>query len=525
MKVMSNKMSTSIYTQKVSILDKIEGPEKLINRGTFLQPPVMWWQNDVTQLNENNLNKMSMGIKNVQDEFNYTSIGLEEILSDIVKNNAGWRSAECPSGEIFNDYEKNRVIGEYAAAFGHLTTAGKIYTNGQEETRSGFAAFAAGEGTFATSDWQFVIGKWNLLDEADNNQGKNYAFIIGNGTSDTSRSNAFTVDWNGAGVFSDKLTVKGSTNLGTDGRNTHTLNGTVYLKNKVIAESTLTVKDVTTLAALTVTGNATFDKTLTVKDKITSKEDVVIHVNEGSDISLTAVNEALDYSNLSVSADDVQTVPNAIKHVKSSIIGTAELDTENLGSITVPNLSAPTIYGVAQFSLSLVKNLLTAYILDSDGDEDDETLSAIDKLIEISDWIKNDQAGAAKMIEDIESLAATKLDTSVFSEFKTNNYDVLESTINDNKDKWDAASKICESVSEDALQGIIADGERITQNSKQISDLQEQLNGIQNQLSALSDYAALRTQVESISNTLSLLITHGTEDPDGDINTTYYIKY
>lgn len=522
-------MSTSIYTQKVSILDKIEGPEKLINRGTFLQPPVMWWQNDVTQLNENNLNKMSMGIKNVQDEFNYTSIGLEEILSDIVKNNAGWRSAECPSGEIFNDYENNRVMGEYAAAFGCSTTAGKIYTNGQEETRWGKAAFAAGEGTFATSDCQFVIGKWNILDESNNEAGNEYAFIIGNGESDTSRSNAFTVDWKGAGEFSNKLTVKGSTKLGTDGRNTHTFNGTVSLEHNVTAKSDLTVNNSTTLNTLTVNGDAKFNTTLTVEDTITSKKDVVINVTEGSNISLTAVNGALDYSNLSVSAGDTQTVPNAIKHVKASIIGTADLDTEDLGSVTVPNLSAPTIYGVAQFSLSLVKNLLTAYILDSDNDEDENTnteaLSAIDKLIEISDWIKNDQAGAAKMIEDIESLAATKLDTSVFNEFKTKNYDVLESTVNDNKDKWDAASKICESVSEDALQGIIADGERITQNSNQISSLQQQLNGIQDQLNALSDYAALKTQVEDISNSLKLLITHGTDDPNGDVNTTYYIKY
>ena len=36
------------------------------------------------------------------------------------------------------------------------------------------------------------MGKYNIKDSFSD-----YAFIIGNGTSDTSRSNAFAVDWNG----------------------------------------------------------------------------------------------------------------------------------------------------------------------------------------------------------------------------------------------------------------------------------------------------------------------------------------
>ena len=36
------------------------------------------------------------------------------------------------------------------------------------------------------------MGKYNIVDSADT-----YALIIGNGTSDTNRSNAVTIDWNG----------------------------------------------------------------------------------------------------------------------------------------------------------------------------------------------------------------------------------------------------------------------------------------------------------------------------------------
>lgn len=48
------------------------------------------------------------------------------------------------------------------------------------------------EGTLASSNYQTAIGKYNIEDT--NNA---YAFIIGNGASEDSRSNALTVDWDG----------------------------------------------------------------------------------------------------------------------------------------------------------------------------------------------------------------------------------------------------------------------------------------------------------------------------------------
>jgi hypothetical protein len=52
---------------------------------------------------------------------------------------------------------------------------------------------------------QFVCGSANIIDE--NNL---YAFIVGNGEDSTRRSNAFTVDWEGNGVFSGSLTSNGN---------------------------------------------------------------------------------------------------------------------------------------------------------------------------------------------------------------------------------------------------------------------------------------------------------------------------
>nr|DAQ96025.1 MAG TPA: collagen triple helix repeat protein [Caudoviricetes sp.] len=79
--------------------------------------------------------------------------------STVGKKNIGF-------AEIFNSYASNKATGLYSHAEGH--------------------------GTISTSDCQHVQGKYNLED-TDNK----YPFIIGNGTSDTARSNAFSVGWDG----------------------------------------------------------------------------------------------------------------------------------------------------------------------------------------------------------------------------------------------------------------------------------------------------------------------------------------
>ena len=98
--------------------------------------------------------------------------------------------------------------GYYSHAEGSTTnaTADTAHAEGSGTTASGYASHAEGSGTTATagsshaegtstkasSANQHVQGKYNVEDTAGT-----YAMIIGNGTSDTARSNAFTVDWNG----------------------------------------------------------------------------------------------------------------------------------------------------------------------------------------------------------------------------------------------------------------------------------------------------------------------------------------
>lgn len=66
------------------------------------------------------------------------------------------------------------------------------FSAGQSNSAKGASAQAHGLGLIASSDAQMAVGKYNVEDANDK-----YAFIVGNGTDSSNRSNAFTVDWNG----------------------------------------------------------------------------------------------------------------------------------------------------------------------------------------------------------------------------------------------------------------------------------------------------------------------------------------
>lgn len=71
------------------------------------------------------------------------------------------------------------------------------HAEGNGSVASGDASHAQGKGTIAASMSQTVLGEYNEQDGTRPAAHGTYAAIIGNGTSDTSRSNALTVDWSG----------------------------------------------------------------------------------------------------------------------------------------------------------------------------------------------------------------------------------------------------------------------------------------------------------------------------------------
>lgn len=108
--------------------------------------------------------------------------------------------------EVFNANE-NKATGEYSHAEGSLTYA------------AGLGSHAQNLGTIARGEAQTTLGKYNIEDTTS-------ALIIGNGGSNSTRSNAYTIDWSGNSVQSGTIIAAGET-----------LYGNLILDNSASAQS------------------------------------------------------------------------------------------------------------------------------------------------------------------------------------------------------------------------------------------------------------------------------------------------
>lgn len=116
-------------------------------------------------------------------------------------------------------------VGRYSTAMGNNTTASGVSSTalGSNTTADGSASFAVGSTSSAPSSYsaalgwglrtaelaQTVVGKWN-------SPAGSKLFIVGNGSSDSSRSNAFSVGENGDTITTGNATITGNIiNTGT----------------------------------------------------------------------------------------------------------------------------------------------------------------------------------------------------------------------------------------------------------------------------------------------------------------------
>ena len=165
--------------------------------------------------------------------------------------------------EIFNDYENNIADGYYSHAEGEFTAAsgGASHAEGLQTIASGDASHAEGWetvasgtdshaegffteasganshaegiGTIAKGTSQHVQGKYNIANK------NTYAHIVGNGDSDSSRSNAHTVDWDGNANFAGDVYV-GNANENKAGKKLATEE---YVDNTVSSLDTIIATD------------------------------------------------------------------------------------------------------------------------------------------------------------------------------------------------------------------------------------------------------------------------------------------
>lgn len=99
-----------------------------------------------------------------------------------------------------------KATGDYSHAEGSSTEA------------SGQAAHAEGTGTITANRSQHVEGEYNVQDPSGNEpSGRGtYQHIVGNGTSNSNRSNAHTMDWNGNAWYAGDIYVGSTSGTGMD---------------------------------------------------------------------------------------------------------------------------------------------------------------------------------------------------------------------------------------------------------------------------------------------------------------------
>lgn len=146
--------------------------------------------------------------------------GHETNASSNYSHAEGWKttaSGDCSHAEGYNteasgyfshaEGDTTIASGDYSHAEGMVTIASGSHSHaeGYHTEASGDYSHAEGCGTIASSDCQHVQGKYNIEDENGV-----YAHIVGNGTSDTARSNVHTLDWSGNAWYKGAIKVGGT---------------------------------------------------------------------------------------------------------------------------------------------------------------------------------------------------------------------------------------------------------------------------------------------------------------------------
>lgn len=129
--------------------------------------------------------------------------------------NGDYSHAECNLTRANGDFShaegySNRAIGTASHAEGYDTTANGNYSHaeGGETTANGKNSHAEGFQTTAVGVSQHVFGECNVLDTSISADSRGtYVEIVGNGSSDSDRSNARTLAWNGKEWLADTLEV------------------------------------------------------------------------------------------------------------------------------------------------------------------------------------------------------------------------------------------------------------------------------------------------------------------------------
>lgn len=106
----------------------------------------------------------------------------------------------CGHAEGYENTIENNSQGGHVEGNQNLVSGSFAHAEGYKCEAHGEDSHAEGIGTYAGSNCQHTQGKWNTKDTVSK-----YSHIVGNGTSDTERSNAHTLDWDGNAWYQGKV--------------------------------------------------------------------------------------------------------------------------------------------------------------------------------------------------------------------------------------------------------------------------------------------------------------------------------
>lgn len=110
--------------------------------------------------------------------------------------------------------ETQKLLFTNGLLIGKYTDNGGIIIGNNNNQATVENAAAAGIGTTANTAGQFVVGKYNIPIEGA-------LFVVGKGSSSSSKGNAFYIDENGQGIFTTDVKINGDLSLNDT---IHTLN-------------------------------------------------------------------------------------------------------------------------------------------------------------------------------------------------------------------------------------------------------------------------------------------------------------
>lgn len=183
--------------------------------------------------------------------------------------------------------------GNNSHAEGSGTTASgpSSHAEGWGARASGYYSHAEGHSTRANSRLQHVFGECNVEDtNTDTTARGTYVEIVGNGTDDTARSNARTLDWSGNEVLAGTLTINGNTEITSDtiGQITtnqndiNTLKGTTTNQGESIATNASDISDLQTRTSTIENAYVSYGATQTLTDEQKAQARSNIGVDENA---------------------------------------------------------------------------------------------------------------------------------------------------------------------------------------------------------------------------------------------------